>query len=101
MKSLVAIPVYNEQKTLAGVVEDTLRQQFDLLVVDDGSTDGTLDVLRQFPQAAVVKHPKNRGYGAALRSAFRYAAQNDYDVVVTMDSDGQHDPELIRPFVEA
>lgn len=99
MANLVAIPVYNEEKYLAEVLRQTLQQPVDILVVDDGSTDGTPEVLRQFPQVTVVRHSPNRGYGAALRAAFELGVQKGYQMVITMDSDGQHCPCLIPDFL--
>lgn len=99
MANLVAIPVYNEEKYLGEVLEQTLKQPVDILVVDDGSTDGTPDVLKQFPGIQVLRRSPNRGYGAALRTAFEFGCAEGYDVVITMDSDGQHCPCLIPDFL--
>ncbi|MGL4463937.1 MAG: glycosyltransferase family 2 protein, partial [Planctomycetia bacterium] len=101
MKTLVAIPVYNEEKSIAGVLRQTLPIAPEILVVDDGSTDATPQRLAEFPTVRVVRHEPNRGYGAALRTAFDYAARHGFECVVTMDSDGQHSPLLIPEFVEA
>jgi len=69
--------------------------------VDDGSTDGSSDLLRQRTDIRVITHPWNRGYGAALSSAFAYAIHEGYDVLVTIACDGQHHPKRIPQFVEA
>jgi dolichol-phosphate mannosyltransferase len=66
-----------------------------VLVVDDGSTDRTPELLRGFPQVQVIRHAKNRGYGAGLQSAFQRALESQYDGLVTIDCDGQHEPSLI------
>ncbi len=98
---LTALPVYNEARHVPAVLEEVLRYSPEVLVVDDGSTDGTSELLATRRDVHVVRHPKNRGYGAALRSAFRFAMYDDYDVLVTIDCDGQHQPRLIPEFVAA
>ncbi|HZZ29747.1 MAG TPA: glycosyltransferase family 2 protein [Pirellulales bacterium] len=98
---LTVLPVYNEMRHVADVLDEVLRYSPEVLVVDDGSTDGTSELLGRRSDLHVVKHSKNRGYGAALRSAFQFALYNDYDVLVTIDCDGQHQPRLIPEFVSA
>src|SRR3954452_24410328 len=100
MRLLTAIPVYNEDAHLEPVLTEVLRHAGDVLVVDDGSSDRTPDLLRNFPQVQVVRHPRNLGYGAGLRSAFRRTLEAGYDGLVTIDCDGQHEPALI-PMVAA
>jgi glycosyltransferase involved in cell wall biosynthesis len=95
MRVLTAIPVYNEQAHLEPVLAEVLRHAGDVLVVDDGSTDQTPALLRKFPQIQVIRHAKNLGYGAGLRSAFRRTMVGKYDGLVTIDCDGQHEPSLI------
>jgi dolichol-phosphate mannosyltransferase len=101
MKLLTAIPVYNEERHLRSVLKEVRRYSEKILVVNDGSTDGTANLLAQEPNLHVVTHPANRGYGAALASAFAYALQSDCDVLVTMDCDGQHEPARIPVLLEA
>lgn len=101
MRWLTAVPVYNEAKHVRSVLAEVRRYSPDILVVNDGSTDGTRDLLAAEPGVARVDHPANRGYGAALVSAFRYALDHDYDVLVTMDCDGQHEPARIPVLLEA
>lgn len=98
---LVALPVYNEQQHVSEVLDHVLRFSRDVLVVDDGSTDGTADLLAARDNVAVLTHERNRGYGAALQSAFDYAVEHGYDVLVTIDCDGQHQPQRIPEFVAA
>jgi dolichol-phosphate mannosyltransferase len=95
MRVLTAIPVYNEEAHLEPVLREVLHHADDVLVVDDGSTDRTPDLLRNFPQVQVIRHERNRGYGAGLQSAFRRALEANYDGLVTLDCDGQHEPALI------
>jgi dolichol-phosphate mannosyltransferase len=98
---LTAIPVYNEAKHLERVLAATRRYSPEILVVNDGSTDGTASLLKRHRDIAVLTHPQNRGYGAALISAFCYARARDYEVLVTMDCDGQHEPARIPVLLEA
>src|SRR3954454_21074326 len=95
MRVLTAIPVYNEQAHLEPVLAEVLRHAGDVLVVDDGSTDRTPELLRNFPSVQVIRHETNRGYGAGLKSAFRRTLEAGYDGLVTIDCDGQHEPSLI------
>jgi dolichol-phosphate mannosyltransferase len=98
---LTAIPVYNEAAHVRGVLASVRRYADAILVVDDGSTDGTAALLGQESGLLRVTHPANRGYGAAIASAFRFAVQHRYDVLVTMDCDGQHQPDRIPVLLEA
>ena len=95
MKFITAIPVYNEERHLGHVLREVRRYSSEILVVNDGSTDGTSRLLAKEPGLKVIAHPANRGYGAALASAFDFAVRHDYDVLVTMDCDGQHEPARI------
>jgi dolichol-phosphate mannosyltransferase len=101
MRLLTAIPVYNEERHVAAVLKEVRRYSPDILVVNDGSTDRTAELLAQESGLHVVTHPTNRGYGAALRSAFDYALQHGYEVLVTTDCDGQHEPARIPVLLEA
>ncbi len=100
-QSLIALPVYNELDHVAGVLDEASRYAEQVLVVDDGSTDGTSDLLDARDDIHLITHPRNRGYGAALRSAFNFAIRGGYDVLVTIDCDGQHEPQRIPQFIEA
>jgi glycosyltransferase involved in cell wall biosynthesis len=101
MRTLTAIPVYNEARHVADVLARTRRYAPEILVVNDGSTDGTAELLDREPGILRVDHPRNRGYGAALQSAFAFALAGGYDVLVTMDCDGQHEPARIPVLLEA
>ncbi len=100
MRFLVAIPVFNEQRHLAAVLQSVLRHTSDILVVNDGSTDSTADILAAQPRIATLTHPENRGYGQSLIDAFGFADRNGYDWVITIDCDEQHEPAQIPQFVE-
>jgi glycosyltransferase involved in cell wall biosynthesis len=102
MRFLTAVPVYNEERHLEQVLHEVRRFSPRILVVNDGSTDRTGGLLTRQEGVTVLTHPHNRGYGAALVSAFTYAlAQDDVDVLVTMDCDGQHEPARIPVLLEA
>jgi dolichol-phosphate mannosyltransferase len=101
MRLLTAIPVYNEERHLEEVVREVCRYSPQILVINDGSTDGTAELLARQHDLEVITHPVNRGYGAALSSAFARALQRDIDVLVTMDCDGQHEPARIPVLLEA
>ena len=92
MRVLTAIPVYNEEAHIEPVLTEVLRYASDVLVVDDGSTDRTPELLRGFPNVRVIRHEVNRGYGGGLDSAFRYTVEHGFDGLVTIDCDGQHEP---------
>lgn len=98
---LVALPVYNEVKHVKAVLAEVQRYASHVLVVDDGSTDGTSAVLQDYPGIVVLHHGQNLGYGAALRTAFEYALAHDYTALVTIDCDGQHQPRLIPEMIHA
>jgi glycosyltransferase involved in cell wall biosynthesis len=101
MRWLTAIPVYNEDRHLTAVLSQVRRFSPEILVVDDGSTDATPDLLDLEPDVRVITHRPNRGYGAAITSAFRYFLASNFDVLVTMDCDGQHEPARIPVLLEA
>lgn len=100
-KVLVAVPAYNEVGTVGQVVAAVLRENpdVDVLVVDDGSVDQTADMARRCG-AVVVTLPFNVGVGGAMRTAFLYAVENNYSVVVQVDADGQHPPDGIPHLCE-
>jgi dolichol-phosphate mannosyltransferase len=100
-RTLTALPVYNEVGHVAGVLDEALRYSNEVLVVDDGSTDGTSELLAARSDIHLIRHRWNRGYGAALRSAFEFAGRGAYDVLVTIDCDGQHEPQRIPQFIDA
>jgi glycosyltransferase involved in cell wall biosynthesis len=97
--ALALIPAWNECPRLGPVIEGT-RRHLPVLVVDDGSTDNTVAVAER-AGAIVVSHIQNRGKGAALMTGFERALAQGYEVVVTLDADGQHDPDDIPRFLNA
>lgn len=101
MRTLTAIPVYNEARHVERVLRQVRRYSPEILVVDDGSTDGTAELLARERNVTIITHRQNQGYGAALISAFGYACDHNYDVLVSMDCDGQHEPGRIAVLLEA
>ena len=98
MKVLIMLPAYNEELTIGSVVA-LAKKYGDVLVVDDGSEDRTFEIA-QNAGAVVLKHDVNRGKGQALKTGFEYALSKDYDVVVCLDADGQHNPDEIPLLLE-
>ena len=96
---VVAIPAYNEEKTIAGVVLRAQRFVDKVVVCDDGSKDMTVDIAKELG-ADVIQHKRNLGKGAALRSLFEAGQKMDADIIVTLDADGQHYPEEIPKLLE-
>ena len=96
-KVLIVIPAFNEQDQIAGVVKQVKEQipEAEVLVINDGSRDQTVQRARE-AGAKVLTHPFNMGYGVALQTGYKYAWQNDFDTVLQMDGDGQHDPRFLR-----
>jgi glycosyltransferase involved in cell wall biosynthesis len=103
MRTLLAIPVYNEEKHVERVLELVLHftpAGTEVLVIDDGSSDTTPSLLARFP-VEVIRHARNRGYGRSMQDAFRWAAVDGFDWVITMDCDEQHEPASIPRFIAA
>jgi glycosyltransferase involved in cell wall biosynthesis len=93
-KVCILIPAYNAQETLGSVLKKIEPLKMDTLVVNDGSSDETKRVVSE-NGVHLLEHPLNLGKGAALQTGFQYILQKDYQVVITLDADGQHDPSEI------
>ncbi|MGH7739044.1 MAG: glycosyltransferase family 2 protein [bacterium] len=101
MRFAVILPVYNEEATLEKVLKQVAEyKEADLVVVDDGSSDATAEILKTLPVKAVIRHPQNLGYGQTLIDGFRFAIERGYEHCVTMDADDQHEPGFISCFLE-
>jgi glycosyltransferase involved in cell wall biosynthesis len=96
---VVGIPAFNEEKTIARVVLGAQKHADIVVVCDDGSADLTGEIAERLG-AVVIRHEQNSGYGAALQSLFKKARELNADVLVTLDSDGQHDPAEIPRLVK-
>jgi glycosyltransferase involved in cell wall biosynthesis len=103
IKVIAAIPCYNTEPSIADVVSAARKHTDQVLVIDDGSRDGTAEVARA-AGAVVICHGINKGYGEAVKTCFQAAKTNGADILVTIDGDGQHNPEeiplLFAPIVE-
>lgn len=94
----IVIPALNESATIAGIISVAANYGMPI-VVDDGSTDDTAKLAGQLG-AIVVVHDHNFGYDAALNSGFNKAASLDCEIIITLDADGQHDPNLLKKFID-
>jgi len=104
LRTLIAIPVYNEAATVESVLRTVRRHAGDVLVIDDGSTDDTAEIINRVrPELGLdlIRHEANAGYGRAMREAFARAHRGGYDWVITMDCDEQHEPGSIPAFIDA
>jgi glycosyltransferase involved in cell wall biosynthesis len=99
-KIAAVIPAYNEEKHIGDVVRRTRQKLDDVLVVDDGSRDNTVDHARE-AGAEVIVHPENRGKGETIKTGLRHWQERQVDFVIILDADGQHRPEEIDRFLAA
>lgn len=93
LKCCVLIPTYNNARTIERVILTTLEYCDEVIVINDGCTDGTAIILEKYPQLIVVTHPVNKGKGMGLRNGFKKAAELGFDYAISIDSDGQHFPK--------
>jgi len=91
---IACIPAYNEESHIESLVKSAKNHVDSVVVCDDGSTDNTANVAKK-AGAVVISHKINKGYGAAIISLFDYARENNVDMMITIDGDGQHDPDQI------
>lgn len=99
LKVLVIIPAYNEENTIHNVIQK-IKQAYkcDIVVINDGSTDSTAKIASNHG-ARVINHPFNLGIGGAMQTGYQFAKQNNYDIAIQIDADGQHDPIYIEKLV--
>lgn len=103
VQALVIIPLFNEEATVGRVLDEVQRAapEVDIVVVDDGSTDASPEILTSRAGVRTVRHAGNAGYGASLITGFRRAVDGSYTVAVTIDCDEQHEPSRIPDFLAA
>ena len=99
MKACLLLPAYNESKMIAHIIQEATLFVGHVVVIDDGSSDQTAEIAAE-NGAIILRHDRNRGKGMALRTGFDYALRNGYELIVTMDSDGQHDPLNLPRFFD-
>jgi len=101
LKIGVIIPAYNEEINIGNLLEripNNLSEKMEIIVVDDGSVDNTYEVASRY-DVSIIKHPKNRGNGAATKTGLTYCKDNNCDIAVILDGDGQHDPKYLSDFI--
>lgn len=96
----VLIPTYNNAQVLEGFLKDLLNYTSRIIIVNDGSTDDTESIVKQFAPIHLISYKRNKGKGYALRTGLKEAARLGYDYVITIDSDGQHYPSDLKVFLE-
>lgn len=101
LKCCILVPTYNNAGTLTKVLDEVLRLTQNIVVVNDGATDSTAEILNNYPKVHQVHLPKNKGKGNALKIGFQEARKLGYHFAITIDSDGQHFPEDIAVFLNA
>lgn len=97
----VVLPTYNNPNTLGRVLDGVLKFTEDIIIVNDGSTDSTLEILKNYPQIVQLHQAQNTGKGHALKTGFKHAVNLGFDYAITLDTDGQHFPSDIPNFIEA
>ncbi|MFT3909598.1 MAG: DUF2062 domain-containing protein [Ferruginibacter sp.] len=100
LKACVIIPTYNNAATLAGVINDVSEYTNHIIVVNDGSTDNTDAIVKNFPAVQYISYSKNIGKGWALRKGIEYAINKNYEYAITIDSDGQHFAKDLPVFID-
>lgn len=100
MNVLIAIPTFNEAKNVESVIDRVKEYTPNILMIDDGSSDATPQILSRRNDVRVLRHDPNQGYGQSLIDAFRYADREGFDWVITMDADGQHEADSIPHFMD-
>lgn len=101
MKALVIIPAYNEEGAIVNTVKNlkAICPEVDYVIIDDCSKDHTLEIAKQ-NKFRVIHLPINLGIGGAVQTGYKYAYENNYDVAIQMDADGQHDPQYIPELIK-
>ncbi|QOT09875.1 glycosyltransferase family 2 protein [Paenibacillus sp. JNUCC32] len=99
MKLLVIIPAFNEEGNLGKLFEKLQEYEMDIVVINDCSTDNTIEICKQY-SVNYIDLPNNLGIGGAVQTGYQYAAKANYDIAIQIDGDGQHNPEYISAVIE-
>lgn len=102
MRKLVIVPAYNEEENIARVIKEIRNEapDHDILVINDGSTDRTSDIVKNIEFVSIIDLPMNLGIGGAVQTGFIYCWEKGYDICVQVDGDGQHKPSEIKKIEE-
>ncbi|MCX7974792.1 MAG: glycosyltransferase family 2 protein [Candidatus Aminicenantes bacterium] len=102
MKKIAIIPAFNEERNIEGVILSLRQYQpdFDIVVINDGSTDETSTIARKTGQAVIIDLPANVGIGGAVQTGFLYSLRKNYDLAIQIDGDGQHEASEIQKIIE-
>jgi glycosyltransferase involved in cell wall biosynthesis len=100
LKCCVLIPTYNNSKTIESVIQSTMEYCDDIIVINDGCTDNTKEILSRYPSLQIVSHPVNKGKGLGLRNGFSRAVHLGFNYAISIDSDGQHYPKDFIVFLD-
>ena len=98
-KTIIVIPVYNEEQTIGELIERS-KKYTDICVVNDGSKDKTADIVNSYPEVVQIIHQKNTHIPQTIRDGMKYAYDNNYDYVITMDAGLSHSPEELTHFLD-
>lgn len=99
-ETVAIIPAYNEEKTIGSIIKSTKEYVDDVIVVDDGSSDQTQSISRKYADDVIV-HQDNHGVGRAVWTGYMRSIEEEYDIIIQIDSDGQHDPKYIPKMIES
>jgi glycosyltransferase involved in cell wall biosynthesis len=102
LKKIAIVPAFNEEKTIGGVLSEIKEfcRDFEIVVIDDGSSDKTAKIAETIPGVRVITLPINVGIGGAVQTGFIYARKNNFDIAVQIDADGQHKPAEVKKLLE-
>lgn len=102
-KILIIIPAFNESLSIGQVIQSILEEypSFEIVVIDDGSTDNTGEIARKFGSVHVIRHSVNLGIGGAMQTGFLFAYTKGFDYAIQVDADGQHNTALIGKLLNA